>query len=98
MDEHIASCPTCYEVFADTVRFALDEEDDEAEEGPDRGKAPIPFFRRLVRGRPLQATAALATAASLFLAFQIWRGRAERTSPSAVAELAEAIGTHRLVE
>ena len=99
MDEHIASCPTCYEAFAETVRFALDEEDDEAEEGPARGRAPaIPFVRRLVRGRPFQATAALATAASLFLAFLIWRGRAERPSPSAVAELAEAIGTRRLVE
>ena len=44
MDEHIASCPTCYEAFAETVRFALDEEDDEAEEGPARGRAPaIPF-------------------------------------------------------
>jgi CHAT domain-containing protein/tetratricopeptide (TPR) repeat protein len=88
MDEHIASCPACYEVFAETVRFALDEEDEESVEAP----------RRLVRGRPFKAAATLATAASLFLAFLAWRGRAERPPTTALAELADAMGTRRLVE
>ncbi len=26
MDEHLASCSECHEVFAETLRFALDEE------------------------------------------------------------------------
>ncbi|HEX9189264.1 MAG TPA: zf-HC2 domain-containing protein, partial [Vicinamibacteria bacterium] len=104
MDAHIASCPTCYEVFAETVRFALDEEAEEARRG--REATAVPFVPRLARGRLLQAAAALAAAASLFLAFSLWRGRADRPSPdlrrvggmAPLAELAEALGTRRFVE
>jgi CHAT domain-containing protein/tetratricopeptide (TPR) repeat protein len=99
MDAHIASCPICYEVFAETVRFALDEQDEEEEDARRRRKATaFPFVRGLVRRRPFQAAAALAAAASLLLAFHLWRERAARPSPPLLAELAEAVGPHRFVE
>ncbi|HXK11669.1 MAG TPA: CHAT domain-containing protein [Vicinamibacteria bacterium] len=89
MDEHLASCPICGEVFAETVRFLLEEEEAEDVVSP-----VIPFVRR----KAFLVPAALAAAAALaFVAFRLpWR----RSAPSTpmVAALAEAMGTERFVE
>ena len=93
MDEHLADCPTCHEVFAETLRFALDEEAEEAL--PRSSLVAIPFVRRPA----LRLAAILAVAASVFLAFQqLWRARSERPASPLVAELAQAMGTKRFVE
>ena len=44
MDEHLAGCKTCHEVFAETLRFALDEE--AAGVLPRRALTAIPFMQR----------------------------------------------------
>ncbi|HUL76013.1 MAG TPA: CHAT domain-containing protein [Vicinamibacteria bacterium] len=89
MDEHLASCPICGEVFAETARFLLEEEEAEDVVSP-----VIPFVRR----KAFLVSAVLAAAAALaFVAFRLpWR----RSAPSTpmVAALAEALGTERFVE
>ena len=93
MDEHLADCPTCHEVFAETLRFVLDEEAEEAL--PRSSLVAIPFVRRPA----FRMAAILAVAASVFLAFQqLWRARSERAAPPLIAELAQAMGTKRFVE
>jgi CHAT domain-containing protein len=93
LDEHLAGCPTCHEVFAETLRFALDEEAQGAL--PRTSPTVIPFVRRPA----FRLAAVLAVAAGVFLAFQqLWRARSERAQPSLVAELAQAMGTTRFVE
>jgi CHAT domain-containing protein/tetratricopeptide (TPR) repeat protein len=88
--EHLASCPECSEVLAETVRFLREEE-------ADRPPAPaaIPFARR----RVLQAAVALAVAAALVVAFRLVGRTGRAPSPgSLVAELAAAMGERRFVE
>jgi CHAT domain-containing protein/tetratricopeptide (TPR) repeat protein len=93
IDEHLAGCPTCHEVFAETLRFALDEQAEGAL--PRTSPTVIPFVRRPA----FRMAAVLAVAAGVFLAFQqLWRARSERAQPSLVAELAQAMGTTRFVE
>jgi len=93
MDEHLAGCPTCHEVFAETLRFALDEEAEEAL--PRSSLVAIPIVRRPA----FRLAAILGVAASVFLAFQqLWRARSERAAPPLIAELAHAMGTKRFVE
>jgi tetratricopeptide (TPR) repeat protein len=93
MDEHLAACPTCHEVYAETLRFALDEEAEEAL--PRSSLVAIPFVRRPA----FRVAAVLAVAASVFLAFQqLWHARSERPAAPLVAELAQAMGTKRFVE
>ena len=97
IDEHLAACNTCYEVFAETARFLLDEPEAEAP----KPSAAVPFARRPTFLIP----AALAVAATLLVAVWVWRPRvSERptllpadASPL-VAELAGAVGTRRFVE
>jgi len=106
MDEHIAGCPDCYEVFAETVQFGLGEgEDARVKRGvalemlltPTAAsvKAPLAFVRRL----PFKMAAGLAIAAALVLALslRLYRAPSRRAAPL-VAELAEAMGARRFVE
>ena len=93
MDEHLGSCPTCHETFAETLRFALDEEAEEAL--PRTPPLVLPFVRRPA----FRVAAILAIAASVFLAFQqLWHARSARPASPLVAELAQAMGTARFVE
>jgi CHAT domain-containing protein len=93
MDEHLAACPTCHEVFAETLRFALDEEAEDAL--PRSSLVAIPFVRRPA----FRLAAILAVAASVLLAFQqLWRARSDRPTSPLVAELVQAMGTKRFVE
>jgi CHAT domain-containing protein/tetratricopeptide (TPR) repeat protein len=96
MDEHLAGCDTCCEVFAETARFVLDEARAEAP------RQPRPAF---VRGPARPLLAALAAAAALLVAGQFWpRGTSERPAysragnSSLVAELADAVGDRRFIE
>jgi CHAT domain-containing protein len=90
MDEHLAECSTCYEVFAETASFALSEE----EPVPKPGRV-VPFVRRPA----FLIAAGLAAAAGLFLAVHLaWRAQSERGAPMRVAELVEAMGTTRFIE
>ncbi len=85
MDEHIAGCSDCYEVFAETVRFGLRE-------------APAPalaFVRRPVF--KLAAGLAIAAALVLALSLRLYRVPSRRAAPL-VAELAEAMGARRFIE
>lgn len=93
IDEHLAGCPICHEVFAETLRFGLDEEAEEAPPGHAAGV--IPFARRPA----FRLAAGLAVAASVLVVFQqLWRARSERPAAPLVAELAQAIGTRRFIE
>jgi CHAT domain-containing protein/tetratricopeptide (TPR) repeat protein len=85
MDEHVAGCSECYEVFAETVQFGL------AEATPPSGFLRRPAFRTV---------APLAMAALLLLAVGLWsqRARFQRAPLPLVAQLAEAMGTRRFVE
>jgi CHAT domain-containing protein/tetratricopeptide (TPR) repeat protein len=88
MDEHLAGCEACYEVFAETARFVLEDSQDEIR------SRRVAFARRPA----FRMAAGLAAAAVLLLAvLQVWRSRSGREQPL-VAELAEAMGTHRFVE
>ncbi len=89
MDEHIAGCPDCSEVFAETLRFSLSE-DQEAE---GRRSAVPPFLRRPA----FKVAAGLALAASLLLAIRLYRAPSRPAAPL-VAELAQAIDERRFVE
>ena len=92
MDEHLADCPTCHETFAETLRFALDEEEEVLPRTP---PIVLPFVRRPA----FRLAAILAVAASVFLAFQqLWLARSQRPASPLVAELAQAMGTRRFVE
>lgn len=91
MDEHLASCSECYETFTETVRFALEEEEEEI--APNRAKI-LPFVRRPA----FQLAAVLAIAVGLLLAFQqLWRPRGGTRGAPLVAELAQAMGTTRFI-
>lgn len=96
MDEHIAGCPDCYDVFSETVQFGLAEG---AQEGVTatgaRVAAPFPFFRRPA----FKAAAVLATAAVVLVTLGVWfsRDRTGRAPVPLVAELAQAMGDRRFV-
>jgi len=88
MDEHIARCSECYEVFSETVQFGLAE-------------SPSASVRRPAFGWPaFKVAAGLAAAAVLVLAIGVsqYPGRFHRTPAAPVTELAEAMGTRRFVE
>jgi len=93
LTEHIAACATCYEIFAETARFVLDEEAEEV--SPKRS----PLGIAIVRHPLFRLAAVLAVAASVLVAFQsIRRAPSGRPGPPFVAELAQAMGTRRFVE
>ena len=83
MDEHVAGCPDCYEVFAATVQFGLSEPEAETE--------GVKLFTRWVG---LAAAATLIVALGLWL----YRTQLPRPSAPLVAELAEAMGARRFIE
>jgi CHAT domain-containing protein len=94
MDEHVAGCRDCYEVFAETVQFGLSEAEAEAVIAP---SARVTAFRR----RPVfRIAAGLAAAAAVLLALGLWfrRPPIDRARAPLVAELAEAMGARRFVE
>jgi CHAT domain-containing protein len=82
MDRHVSGCQDCYEVYAETARFVLDQ----------------PRWR-------FNPMTALALAAAILLGLSVpsflYLHRAPGASPAAaplVAELAQAVGSHRLFE
>jgi CHAT domain-containing protein/tetratricopeptide (TPR) repeat protein len=96
MDEHVAGCAECYEVFSETLQFALAEG-----ETPGVSPAGAPATARTaVQGRRMFAITGLATAALVVIGTAGWLYRSRATAPlgSSVAELAEAMGTRRFVE
>jgi CHAT domain-containing protein/tetratricopeptide (TPR) repeat protein len=96
MDEHVAGCAECYEVFAETVQFGLAEEEAGVMRTGAGAAAPSKFLRRPA----FRTVAPLALAALLLLAVGLWsqRARFQRAPLPLVAQLAEAMGTRRFVE
>jgi CHAT domain-containing protein/tetratricopeptide (TPR) repeat protein len=101
MDEHLAGCSACHEVFAETLRFRLDEAAgstlDQVRAGivPSREPIALPFVRRPA----FRLAAVLAVAATVVLAFQqLWLPRFRPGSSDPVAELVQAMGTTRFIE
>ncbi|HEY7510440.1 MAG TPA: zf-HC2 domain-containing protein, partial [Vicinamibacteria bacterium] len=96
MDEHVAGCADCYEVFSETVQFGLEEGDAAGVRPAGAAEAAPAAAAR----RRAFALASLATAAVLVLAAGVWlsRSRPDGGSDSLVAALAEAMGTRRFVE
>src|SRR6185295_1773891 len=94
MDEHVARCPDCYEVFSETVQFGLAEEDAGVMRTGARAAAPVTFLQRPA------FRIGLAVAAVLVIALGFWVPRAGfRSAPvPLVAQLAEAMGERRFVE
>jgi CHAT domain-containing protein/tetratricopeptide (TPR) repeat protein len=96
MDEHIAGCPDCYEVFAETVQFGLSEgEDAGVKRSGAAAAAPLAFVRR--PGFRLAAGLAIAAALLLALSLRLYRVPSHRAAPL-VAELADAMGARRFIE
>src|SRR5437773_9274061 len=96
MDEHVAACSECYEVFSETVQFGLAEEDAGVMRTGAPAAAPAGFLRRPA----FRTMAPLAMAALLLLALGLWsqRARFQRAPVPLVAQLAEAMGNRRFVE
>ncbi|HJS57352.1 MAG TPA: zf-HC2 domain-containing protein, partial [Vicinamibacteria bacterium] len=93
MDAHIAGCPDCYEVFAETVQFGL------ADAGAEpRRKGVLLTFAQ----RPAFRIAAglAAAAAALFVALTTFRtaGPSTHGAVPLVTELAQGIGERRFIE
>jgi CHAT domain-containing protein len=90
VEAHLARCSRCHEEFAETLRFALDEE----EEAPVPNR-PLAFTRRPA----FRFLVGLAAAAALVLAVrQFWPARQAPAKPSLLADLARAMGTKRFIE
>jgi CHAT domain-containing protein/tetratricopeptide (TPR) repeat protein len=94
MDEHVARCPECYEVFSETVQFGLAEEDAGVMSTGARAAAPVTFLQRPA------FRIGLAVAAVLVIALGLWVRRAgfHGAPVPLVAQLAEAMGDRRFVE
>ena len=92
MDEHIAGCAGCTQVFADTVEFGLAE----GEAAGVHRAAPPRHAPSFVRRPVFQMVAGLAMAATLVMAFG-WV-RLHRAPVPPLAQLAEAIGSRRFIE
>ena len=91
VEEHLAGCSACYEVYAETVRFQLDEE----------AQDDVPSRRGIARLGPpaVRVAAALALAAGLVLAsWALWRAHVRPAAPPLVADLVRAVGGNRFVE
>jgi CHAT domain-containing protein len=90
MDEHIAACALCYEVFAETVQFGLTEP-----EVPAAGLArPHAASFAFARSRAFRIAAALAAAVVIGVGVARW----VKGPSTLVAQLAQAIGPRRFVE
>jgi CHAT domain-containing protein len=92
LEEHLAGCSTCYELFAETVRFRLEEEADE-------DVAPTVVVIPLRRRPAARVAAALAVAAGLALAsWPLWRAVVRPAAPPILADLVRSVGDQRLIE
>jgi hypothetical protein len=102
MIEHLASCESCFEIFAGAARFQADEPQEVAElepqqtpedhaDGLDKRRADRPFERRWsVRSRPWRRGAAAAIAALLAASvglLPVWWRAAEISTAGLSAEL-----------
>ncbi len=91
LDEHLAGCSACYEVFSETLRFKLDDEPSSVPES-----AQIAAW---VRRPAFRLAAVLAVATTVIVAAQqLWLGRFRPGPSDPVAELARAMGTTRFIE
>lgn len=91
IDEHLASCSGCFDTFAETARFVLEEEDAVL---PRRAKV-LPFVTRPA----FRVAASLAVAVGLLVAFQqLWRPHLQGPREPLVADLARAMGETRFIE
>ena len=71
MDEHVAGCQDCYEVFSETVQFGLAEpEEAGVRTSGARAAAPVTFLQRPA------FRIGLAVAAVLVIALGLWVPRA----------------------
>lgn len=101
LEEHFASCPDCYSVFTEVVRYQRSETagvvpSDQA----DGSSRVIPFTRRR---STLMTMGTLAVAASLFLAVMVLRpdwvpGMRRSPVTPELAELVAAVGEMRPIE
>jgi CHAT domain-containing protein/tetratricopeptide (TPR) repeat protein len=96
VDEHLAACTSCYEVFAEAVQFRLEEDAEE--------QAAAPAGAAVSSGPPrprsvARAAVLLALAAALALAsWAAWRAQRQPAAPALVADLVRAVGESRFVE
>jgi CHAT domain-containing protein/tetratricopeptide (TPR) repeat protein len=99
MDEHVAGCPDCYDVFASTVQFGLAESEAEIE-GVKSAETRFGRAGAGLRSSRFARPLSLAAAAALVVALGLWayRTRLPRSSAPLVAELADAMGARRLIE
>ncbi|PYQ19310.1 MAG: hypothetical protein DMF81_22310, partial [Acidobacteria bacterium] len=97
MDEHVAGCQHCYEVFSETVQLGLAEAE---EAGVKPAGAPVAAPATFARRLGVKTAVPLAAAAVLLLAVGLWSQRARfyRAPAPLVAQLAEAMGDRRFVE
>jgi len=96
LDEHLAACPICYEVFAEAARCRLEEGASNEATGPQGASGSAAAPRPLAGAR---AAALLALAAAVALAsWAAWRAQRREAAPALVAELARAVGESRFVE
>jgi CHAT domain-containing protein len=95
MDEHIAACPDCYDVFSETLQFRLAEEENAGLIPSGRGAAVLAFVRR----PGFKWAAALAAVAAIVPAILVSPSRSHRHAAAPlVADLVEAVGARRFVE
>jgi iron complex outermembrane receptor protein len=89
MDEHLLSCPTCLEVFTETLRFTLDT--GEMEPAPGLAGPRRPSVREFVLRPAVRVAASIgAAAAALLLAFLLGRdGPTTREGEARVADVRE---------
>jgi CHAT domain-containing protein len=95
MDAHVAGCPECYQVFAETLQFCLSDG-----KGVTRAGAEVTVLSAFRRRPTFKIAAGLSMAAMLAVALGLWFSRAGsgRAPAPLVAQLAQAMGDRRLVE
>ncbi len=95
MDEHVAGCQDCYEVFSETVQFGLAEPEEVGVRPVGaRAAAPVTFFQRPAFRIGLAAAAVLVVALGVTVPLGVFH----RAPAPLIAQLAEAMGERRFVE
>ena len=92
MDEHIAGCAACFDVYAETLRLRLED--------PATAEAKPPVARPSLWQRPIfKLAAVLVVAAGVALSLTtLQRKRGEEPGTALVAPLAKAMGARRFIE
>ena len=86
--EHLARCPSCYELFADAARLKLDlEEEDRAARGETAAVVSIGRRRPVWRHPGLAAAAGIILAVGSYFLYQDYQARPEISSGRLVAEI-----------